>query len=283
MKFLFAIIITLATFHGFAQNKRIEKLKEETLDKAYLLYKSELASWHSTDLLLEHFKEKRSKIGGYLSYTQEDKTVAIYFDRTTDRNVILSFTYENIIDFKNLYETDTVSRTPTQLETRLIVAREMARQTVSENEDKMFTFYKNSSYNYVPIIYDEKIVVYSLTGPQEGQLVLIGNDYKFEFDKKDRFKKASRIHNSLLRFPFQAEEGSAGLSAITHSHIIKEYPIVSETDLCTLMLYEPYVEWNKAYIINEDYVSIWDMEKRLLVILTMKAWERISEHQETKN
>jgi len=280
MKFIPTLICCLAISISSGQNSKIEKLKQKTLDIAYELYKSELASWTSTDILQENFYHKREKIGGYLSYTDANNTIAIYYDKTPQQNVVFSITFPDIEIFINRFEIDTVARVPNNKEIRLIKARNTANGIVHENKDGIFTFFDNTNYNLVPIFYENKILVYSLTGPTTSGHVLLGNDYLFEFDKKDNFNKVSKIHNSLLNFPYSAADGKASLEFITHNHVINDYPIITETDICTLLLYKNYVEWTQCTVISEKYFSFWDMKKEELIIITKKAWDRI---QKAKN
>jgi hypothetical protein len=44
------------------------------------------------------------------------------------------------------------------------------------------------------------------------------------------------------------------------------------------MLYQDFTHWETHTVISKKYVSIWNCEKRELVIITKKAWERISKN-----
>ena len=55
--------------------------EDEILAEAYLLYKSEKASWNGTDLFLERFPEKRSQLGGYFSYSEKNNHHCIFFNQ----------------------------------------------------------------------------------------------------------------------------------------------------------------------------------------------------------
>lgn len=255
-----------------AQN--IKKLKARTQELAMKLYQSELASWSSTDLLLPSLEQKGDIFGGYLSYTQGEITRAIYYDNTQDKNVMYQVDYDDILIFKDKYVIDSTGRKPSAIENRLINARETARQVSIENKDSIFKFYENTNYNYIPLIDNNTITVYSLTGATVGDQVLLGNDYKYEFDKKDKLVSVSPIHKTLLAFPYKGED--AKLESITHSHIITEYPIISGTDICTLLLYKDFVEWNQCVVISKKYVSVYNMQDNNLFCITRKAWDKIN-------
>jgi hypothetical protein len=90
-----------------------------------------------------------------------------------------------------------------------------------------------------------------------------------------------KIHNSILQFPYNSGDKENKMVETFHSHIVTEY--ISSTDICTLLLYKNYVEWNKHIVMNKKEVSIFDMEKETLFTMKRKAWERIDEHQNAKN
>ncbi|MFC4634253.1 hypothetical protein ACFO3O_10065 [Dokdonia ponticola] len=273
MRILLIVIALLTTTAGFSQQSKIKRLRKETMSLAMELYKSELASWHSTDILVDKLGSM-STIGGYLSYSENDETIAIYYDQSEDKDVLYEVRYPQILKLKDVYELDTIPRKPTELENRLLATREKARDVVQKNEDSFFSYYKNVGWNFVPLLLNNKVTVYSISGPQESGKVLIGNDYKFEFDKKDRFVSKSKIHNTLLVYPYVGEDKK--LKQVVHSHIIDDYPILSATDICTLMLYEPYVEWKQHTVISDSYVSIFDLKEKQLIIMTRKVWDKIN-------
>lgn len=273
MRILVFITVFFITCASFGQGRKIKRLRQETMSLAMELYKSELASWHSTDVLGEKLSTTPN-LGGYLSYSENNETIAIYYDQSNDKNVLFEVRYPQILELKDVYEVDTVPRKPTALENRLLATRDKARDLVQKNEDAFFSFYENVGWNFVPLLIDNKVTVYSISGPQESGKVLIGNDYKFEFDKKDRLVSKSKIHNSLLTFSYGVE--GKEIAQVMHSHIIDDYPVFSATDICTLMLYEPYVKWEQHTVISDAYVSVFDLKEKQLIIMTRKAWDKIS-------
>ncbi|GGG05169.1 hypothetical protein GCM10011344_01930 [Dokdonia pacifica] len=272
MRILLVAITMLVTTTCFGQKKKIKRLKKETMAIAMELYKSELASWHSTDVLGDELRATPN-LGGYLSYTDGDETIAIYYDQSEDINILYELKYSQILELKEVYTLDTVPRKATVLEKRLLKTRNQARDLVQNNEDQFFSFYENVGWNFVPILIDNKVTVYSIAGPQLSGQVLIGNDYKFEFDKKDTLISKSKVHNSLLVYSYGSEENKT--EQVMHNHIVEEYPIISETDICTLMLYEPYVTWKQHTVISDSYVSIFILKEKQLIVMTRKAWDKI--------
>ena len=163
----------------------------------------------------------------------------------------------------------------------MILIRQDAKDRASSNEDKFFSFYENTALNFIPVINGKERNVFVLTGPQISGVVLMGNDYKLSYDKNNTFVKKMKIHNSILQFRYTSGEKENKMVETIHSHIVTEY--ISSTDICTLLLYKNYVEWNKHIVMSKKEVSIFDMEKETLFTMKRKAWEKIAEYQNAKN
>ena len=43
------------------------------------------------------------------------------------------------------------------------------------------------------------------------------------------------------------------------------------------MLYEKFAKWESYSVMSKDFISIWDCKTDSLNIMTMKAWEKMSE------
>jgi len=171
---------------------------------------------------------------------------------------------------------DTLNEVPNSFESDLIKIRQDALKRLTDNKDEFFSFYNNTSFNLVPLINSKERKVYVLTGPQTGDVVLIGNDYVLRYDPKNNFKGKAKIHNSLIQLPYKLDKGNSAASTM-HTHIVSE--VIDPTDICTILLYKEYVEWKHHYVISSKYVSIFDVEKEILVIMTRKAWEKISKNE----
>lgn len=65
-----------------------------------------------------------------------------------------------------------------------------------------------------------------------------------------------------------------------HSHLPETGDLITATDICTLKLYGKYAQWGQHYVISQENVSIWDCHKQALLVMTRKAWDRISKDQE---
>lgn len=264
----FLFLLFFASLNFFGQTK-IEKLKNEVLKEGFLLYESEKASWHGSDLFLAKFTE-REKVGGYVSYTDGSNPKCIFISKESRQKVIGTITFDKTFDLK----TATVDLTERELndnEKEYFSLRTKAFERISS--DTIFTRYKNTNYNVVPIISGKEKKVYVLTASTENGKVIIGNDYLIEFDKKGEVKKTSRLHKGMLSFDYGDDKQSVGPM---HSHLPEYSQIITPTDICTTLLYQDYTKWESHYVLSKDYVSIWVCKSRELVIMTREAWEKMT-------
>ena len=250
--------------------------KEEILEEGKLLYRLEKASWYGTDVLLESFPHKMD-VGGYLSYVNEkNQVVNIFWKRNEPSHILVRFEFDSLPQ-KNPIRIDTLNHIATQKEKDLIAIRLDANQRISKNEDSFFTFYKNTSFNLIPLIHKGEKKVFILTGPKGSNVVIIGNDYLLTYNKKNKLVQKEKLHNSMLQYPWKSDEG---ITFTFHSHILSD--LITSTDICTLLLYKDFVEWKQHYVISEKYVSIFDLEKEILAVMTKEAWEKISGNKKEK-
>jgi hypothetical protein len=250
------------------------------LKEGQLLYRLEKASWFGTDYFLAKFQGKKELIGGYLSYVGDNNRVyTIFFERNFTSHVLVRFEFDSLPK-RNPIMVDSINIIANQKETDLIKIRKDALDKMNINADKFFSFYKNTSYNLIPVITPYERKVYSITGPKTSGAVLIGNDYLLKYDSGNNFISKEKIHNSLIQLPAKMDSDSNAVATM-HSHVISE--IIDPTDICTLLLYRDLVEWKQHYVISSKYVSIFDLEKELLVIMKKKDWEKMSKNEKKIN
>lgn len=276
MKKSILLLLLISATVSFSQNKETDRILEE----GKLLFRLEKGSWYGTDDMLARFNTKKDSIGGYLSYETENNQInTIFFSRFNSDKILVRYTFDSLPKVKPI-KIDTTNNVASDLEKSLIIIRQDAKDRASSNEDKFFSFYENTALNFIPVIKGKERSVFVLTGPQVSGVVLIGNDYKLSYDKKNKFDEKMKIHNSILQFPYNSGDKENKTVETFHSHVVTEY--ISSTDICTLLLYKNYVEWNKHIVMSKKEVSIFDMEKETLFTMKRKAWEKIAEHQNGK-
>lgn len=269
------ILFLLSSSFISSQNKETEKIVNE----GKLLFRLEKGSWYGTDDMLARFKTKKDSVGGYLSYeTAENKINTIFFSRFDADKILIRYVFDSL-PIPEPIGLDTLNHKATDLEKSLITIRQDAKDKVYSNEDKFFSFYENTSLNFIPVITDIEKNVFVLTGPQVSGIVLIGNDYKLSYNKNNEFTKKEKIHNTILQFPYTSENKDNPTVTTYHSHVLTEY--ISSTDICSLLLYKDYVEWNQHIVISEKEVSIFDLDKESLFTMKKNAWEKIYNNEKT--
>lgn len=269
MQKLILIILLVSSLPIYSQNKETNAIMNE----GRLLFRLELGSWYGTDDALARFRTKRDSIGGYLSYvTSDNKISTIFFSRFDANNILIRYEFDSLPK-PEVFTIDTIDHKASDLEKSLISIRIDAADRAFSNSDNFFTFYKESTFNFIPVISGKEKNVFILTGPQVSGVVLIGNDYKLSYDKNNDFIKEEKIHNSLLQIPYSTGKEDAPTVATIHTHLVTEY--ISSTDICTLLLYKNFVEWNQHIVMSENQVSIFDLKKETLFTMKRKAWDKI--------
>jgi len=276
MRKIWIIFILTLILNSFSFGQETEKI----LAEGKLLFRLEKASWYGTDDFLARFPKQRDSIGGYLSYVNDkNRVINIFFKRDNPYHILVRYHFDSIpVTIPIII--DSINHVATQFEIDLITIRQDAIQKISDNSDDFFTFYENTSLNPIPVINKGERKVFILTGPQISNLVVIGNDYVLTYDSKNKFSEKEKIHQSMLQYPYKSDKLDNKMESTYHSHILSE--CISSTDICTLLLYKDFVEWKQHYVISKKYVSIFELEKENLVIITKKAWDKINKNQNEK-
>lgn len=276
MKKLLLIFLIFNSLILFSQNKETEKI----LNEGKLLFRLEKGSWYGTDHMLANFEAKKDSVGGYLSYeTSKNRINTIFFSRYNSDKILIRYQFDSLPK-QNPINIDTLNKNATTLEKNLIAIRQDARDRAFENIDKFFTFYENSALNFIPVIKNKERKVFVITGPNVGGIVLLGNDYILNYDKKNIFKNKSKLHNSIIQFPYRSDDKANPTVSTMHSHVVTKH--ISSTDICTLLLYKDYVEWKQHYVMSDKEVSIFNLEKEMLFVMKRKAWEKIKNFKKDK-
>ncbi|WP_106793440.1 hypothetical protein [Aquimarina sp. Aq78] len=267
------IVLNLLIWNNISYGQTEDKV----LAEAYLLYNSEKASWNGTDIFLERFPEKRNLIGGYFSYSENDSHNCIFFDQNEIPEVLAKITFDESFNVTKAV-VDTVKRKFNNYEMDLFQIRKNALAEINTDND-LFKQYNNTNLNPIPIISGKDKKVFVLTGPTISGVVVLGNDYLLTFDKNNNLKEKKSLHKNIIPIEYDDKTKDA---VTMHSHLKTTGNLITSTDLCTIMLYEKYANWKQHIVISKKNVSLWDCKKDKLVVMTRKAWEKISEHQNKK-
>ncbi len=269
--FLFVLSITNAL-----GQKDFSKLTQPIIDEGKKLYRSEMASWHGTDIFMEKYKQKEN-IGGYFSYTENEITKCIFFSK--DAKVIGTISFDSTYN-PGTATTDLAERDFNPAEKDLYTIRKYAFDIIVS--DTLFKTYTNTNLNVIPLISGNEKKVYVLTASQQSGVVLFGNDYLLTFDKNNNLITKKRLHRNLIPVYYTDQEETNKPLGTMHSHASETGDFMTATDICTLMLYARYADWKQHTVVSEKYMSIWNCETQQLNVIPMEAMKKIWKDQEKK-
>lgn len=272
----YSLLFLLITVFISAQD--LEKTAKEITDEGVQLYRSEMASWYGTDVFIENYKD-RENIGGYFSYIKNDKVpTCVFFSK--ENKVIGTISFPNDYKPENS-KLDLTERDFTDVEKDYFEIRQATNERIKT--DSIFKFYNNVNFNIVPIIKNNKEKkVYVLSGTNLNNIVLFGSDYLLDFNSDNSIRKVQKLHNSLLSFKMYDEKVGKTVSGI-HSHVLEDWPYITPTDICTLMLYQKFTNWENYTVISKKYTSLWNNKSNHLIIMKTDVLEKIDEDQKKRH
>jgi hypothetical protein len=280
MKKTFSIIILFTISILTYGQSDIDKLTKPIVEEGKSLYRSEMASWYGTDLFLEKFTE-REKIGGYVSYTENDISKCVFLSKSDTPKVIGTISFDSTYNLKTA-TTNLLERELTKTESDLFEIRQIALNIVQK--DTLFKTYKNTNLNFIPLISNGNKKVYILTGPTQNGVVIFGNDYLLTFDNENKLVTKKQLHKNIIPINYGGkEEQGKEVEGAIHSHLPETGDFMTATDICTLMLYEKFAKWKQHTVVSENYISIWNCRTDELVAITREVMEKINKDQEKRS
>lgn len=244
-----------------------------------LLHKLELASRHATDLQSSiHGITAFDSIVGYLSYPEGSQFKTIFYGAENHFRIYAQVIFDSTCSVKTSL-LDISTRAATERETELIVLREDAHKRIKENEGNFFEQYDSVSFNLIPVITAAERKVFVLSAPFHPGDVLFGNDYVLTYSNENKFLSRKKLHSHLISLPMKAVPHDTLEVWTAHPHTEESSAFISSTDICILLLYSQFTNWKKHIVFSSGYVSLFDMEKKTLTLLTRKAFEKIYERQ----
>ena len=222
------------------------------------LYKSELASWNSTDLLKGDASFLALNPGGYFSYEDGGYVRSVFFNKGEPKQVITTIQYDSTVDVANA-QIDRTARAFTPLEQNLLAITQATKAEIENTH--FFQRYRNAGLNIIPLIYENSRKVFVMTVPANDNEVIIGNDYVITFDNENRLVEKRRIHQSMLTFPAKnkTNDTAKNIDFTYHTHFPKTGDFFTSTDICILLLYGPKTEWKYHMVIGRKRSYSWDV------------------------
>ena len=266
MKNTLTLLITLLSTTFFCQNK-LPKEAEAIVNEGKTLYKSEMASWYGSDIFMENYKD-RENIGGYFSYTEKEISKCVFFSKDQSPKALGTISFDNTFNIKTA-KVEINERPLTPYEIELAQLRKNAMQELISNKDDFFKFYKNMNPNLIPLIYEGVKKVYILTGPKENGVVVFGNDYLLTFDKNNVLTSKKTLHKNIIAIEYGGDKDKTSVGAM-HTHLPETGDFITATDICTLMLYEKFAQWEFHKVTSQKYINNWDCVKDELTLEEIK-------------
>lgn len=268
MKKLFTLItLFILVQNATAQKNELRHIADSIKAEGELLYHSEWASGHSTQIFASSFGKKKLLSGGYFSYETKNGMTTIFFSKNEDPVVLATVKFHHVLD-PSKYSIDTITRKFTENEKEFYTIRSKAAQAVLN--DTLFKFYPNTSLNLVPIIKSGAKRVYVITAQTVPDEVLLGNDYLINFDKDNDVIKKTKLHNNLIPL---GTDGQDAIKASSHQHLGKTSPFITATDICAFKLWKPNTTWVISFVVSAGYVSAWYFDDESLEIFTQAEFE----------
>ncbi|MCJ7934670.1 MAG: hypothetical protein MUW56_13845 [Chryseobacterium sp.] len=262
--FLTFLFISLGVFINAQNLEKNAEIRQEGIE----LYRSEMASWYGTDVFKENYTQSEN-VGGYFSYINERVPTCIFFSKKNKVIATISFPANyNPKDAKK----DFTERDFTPLEKDYFSIRQNALKRVQN--DTIFKNYKDANLNFVPIIRNTMKKVYVLSGPSIDNIVIFGNDYLLTFNDKNEVKNVEKLHKGMIVQKIIDEDGPAVGGA--HSHVLENWQEITPTDICTLMLYQRFTNWDQYTVVSKDYISFWDCKSNDLTIIKSEDYEKMT-------
>lgn len=271
--FLFLVILN----HNLSNAQNIQKKQKSVLDKGLSLFEKERVSWLTSDYLQEKIDiSKIEDFRGYITYEENEILKSIYLQGTERLRVFYTFEFKGKIAINEAIIDDKI-RNPSELELKLINIRKKVQEEILTNSE--ITTYDKVNFNLVFESNKKGIIVYLLSSTPSYGLVLLGNDYKVYFTQTGKFIKTEKIHKNLIPVEWQhkdeqTEEISIATSSF-HSHLSSTGELITETDICTMLLYGPQNKGHQHYVIGKKYVSILKLDERELYIMKKKVFDKL--------
>jgi len=266
-------LLTLITLFILAQNVTAQKIEMKHIADSIkaegeMLYHSEWASGHSTQIFTSSFGQKKLLSGGYFSYETKEGMTTVFFSKNENPVVLATVKFDHGLD-SSQYSIDTTTRKFTENEEEFYTIRSKAAKAVLN--DTLFKFYQYTSLNLVPIIKNGVKKVYVITAQTSPDEVLLGNDYLINFDKGNDIIKKTKLHNNLIPL---GTGGQDPIKASSHQHLGETSPFITATDICAFKLWKAKTTWVISFVVSADYVSVWYFDDESLEIFTKAEFEQ---------
>lgn len=226
------------------------------------LYQIETAARHAIQILGTYHQE--IKVHDYVSYRDGD-TVKVVFWKEEDSwyLVVAKLAFPNPVSIDK-YEVDTKSRLPEKDELSYMRLKLDIQKSLAK--PGFFKHYQNSFLQPIITSTDTTYEVYVINVPNLSTSILFGNDYHVTYDKNGKEIGKTAIDPNLVSIPSVIEFTENGDNYTLHKHTKGAPDAMSATDICILLLYEPYVNWEGHRVESETSISTFKFDGSGLIV-----------------
>ena len=94
-------------------------------------------------------------------------------------------------------------------------------------------------------------------------------------------KNKRALHRNLIALETQIEGEDVDQTA--HSHLPETGDFITATDICTLMLYGKFTDWDSHVVVSEKYYNIWNCKTNSLLVMDRETMAKSFEKMEKTN
>lgn len=119
---------------------------------------------------------------------------------------------------------------------------------------------------------DAAFSAYLIPRQESNTELILGNDFLFKYKQNGEFKDFKHLHNNAIPIPTKFQNKDE-LEGTLHTHANRNDDFITALDIATILSYKQKVDWTKHLVTSNKYVSIFDMDKMTLEIITRKDYE----------
>jgi len=242
-----------------AQDKLQDKLKEEAaavVQAGKQYYQIEMGT-RKAKAAFEKKYEGKEKAEGVIAYAEGNQIHCVYFSAGNKPKVIASMDFDTTFEEKgkviNFEERELYSN-----EKNLILLKKNAMMAVEADPAK-YMKPEGASFFYIPMLENGKGRVMVLSQSANEKKVIFGGDYLLQFDDKMALTGQKSIHPNVTIIGYGSEvEAGKDPSGGTHFHFPETGDLMTESDICVMMLHEKAANWKFHSVISQNYICFYN-------------------------
>ena len=239
--------------------------------KGIQLFYSEKSSWEGTDIMLRDYKHLLPLSGGYFTIVEKQSTTFILFSKDEKPVSLLKIKFDLKPTFK-VSVIDTAKSKLTKSELKYFEIRKLAfnrfyQGLINNYIDSTFIVPRNSKPNFIPIVDGKNKYVYILSASSTGKKCFFGGDYKLTFDNNNKNISIKKLHLEITSYPLYDTSFVPKQKTINHFHDEEDGDFITETDICTALLYKDIVGYNYYTVSSKKLAILLDCNDLMLTVI----------------